>query len=241
MVLRARAWHDARAVDDGDEARFLADQKILDDDLRAGAAELASAQHAVQRGFGVCVARRNDHALARGEPVGLDHDRDFTRPHVVARGLVFRECAVSRRRNAMPSQEVLREGLRAFELCARGERTEALQAGCLEAIHDAADERYLGAHDRQLDPLGARELDQCREVVDRYRDVARLRFGGSAGIAGRHEHFRDARRLRELPGDRMLAPAAADDQDLHCSSPCRQWRKCRIPVKIIASPCSSAA
>ena len=49
VVLRARERHDARAVDDGDEARFLADEKILDDDRCAGVAELPLPQHAVER------------------------------------------------------------------------------------------------------------------------------------------------------------------------------------------------
>ena len=49
VVLRAREGHDARPVDDGDEARFLADEKLFDDDRCAGLAELPLPQHAVER------------------------------------------------------------------------------------------------------------------------------------------------------------------------------------------------
>src|SRR5213075_1297106 len=51
---------------------------------------------------------------------------------------------------------------------------------------------------------------------------------------GGHEDTRDPRRLRQAPGERVLAAAAADHQDLQC-------RKCRMPVNTIAMPCSSAA
>ena len=49
--------------------------------------------------------------------------------------------------------------------------------------------------------------------------TATLRAFGSVAVPalpGAHEHLADQRRLRELPGERVLAPAAADDQDFHC-------------------------
>ena len=39
--------------------------------------------------------------------------------------------------------------------------------------------------------------------------------GGRARVAGRDEHFADAGRLRELPGQRVFAAAVADDEDFH--------------------------
>ena len=84
------------------------------------------------------------------------------------------------------------------------------------------------------------------------------------------DHFGDARRLLEFPGQRMFAPAGTDDQNLHdertvyvsasswprigrdptpgtenvslfAVDAAHQWRKCRTPVNTIAMPCSSAA
>ena len=42
-----------------------------------------------------------------------------------------------------------------------------------------------------------------------------LGFARGAGVAGRDEHFADARRLREFPGQRVFAAAGADDQNFH--------------------------
>jgi len=49
------------------------------------------------------------------------------------------------------------------------------------------------------------------------RGVERHAFGllGDAGIAGRNEQFREQRRRRQLPGQRMLATAGADKKDIH--------------------------
>ena len=58
-----------------DEARFLAVEEFLDHDARAGVAEGIAAEHVVQRLLGFGQRHRDDHALAGGQAVGLDHDR----------------------------------------------------------------------------------------------------------------------------------------------------------------------
>ena len=62
--------------------------------------------------------------------------------------------------------------------------------------------------------LALRERD---ELGDR-RSTATLVSAGSRAVPalpGATNTLRDARRLRELPGQRVLAAAAADDQDVH--------------------------
>src|SRR6185295_11515013 len=66
-------------------------------------------------------------------------------------------------------------------------------------------------------------------------DVGHAVFECGAGIAGCDEHPGNARRLRELPCQRILAAAAAHDEEFH---QCRKWR---WPVKTIATPRASAA
>ena len=74
-----------RAVDHDDEARFLADETFLDHDARAGVAETVADEHRVDRGVRFCLRRRDDDALAGGEPIGLDHDRRAARVDVGVR------------------------------------------------------------------------------------------------------------------------------------------------------------
>src|SRR5262249_20176442 len=66
-------------------------------------------------------------------------------------------------------------------------------------------------------------------------DVAHPGLARRAGVARGNQHLADARLAGALPGERVLAASAADDQDLH------QWRKWRMAVNTIAMPCSSAA
>ena len=185
MVLRARERHDARTVDHGDEARFLADKKILDDDGRARLPELPLAQHAIERGFSLRERRRDDDALAGREPVRLDDDRRSFGGDVVTCCLEVRECPICRRRDLVPREKRLREGFRALELSAGGARAEALEAGRLEAIDDAADERQLGAYDGQSDALFLGRIDERREIGYCDRQIARFRFSSRARVAGR--------------------------------------------------------
>ena len=65
--------------------------------------------------------------------------------------------------------------------------------------------------------LLARERDEVGNR--RERDVGQLRLARGAGVAGRDEHLGHARRLRELPRERMLAAAAADDENVHAGEP----------------------
>ena len=73
MVLRAAERHDRRAVGQREEARFLAVHEFLDHHFGAGFAELA-AEHVGERGLGLGAGLGDDHALAGGEAVGLEHD-----------------------------------------------------------------------------------------------------------------------------------------------------------------------
>ena len=85
---KARLWSCAvpsgmrgRAVAEGEEARLLADEAFLDDELGAGRPERAS-EHGVDRRLGFGDARRDDDALAGGEAVRLDDDRRAPLAHI---------------------------------------------------------------------------------------------------------------------------------------------------------------
>ena len=69
---RRQRQHGA-SVDQSEEAHLLALEELLDDDLAAGGAETA-AEDVGDRGVGLVVRAGDDHALARGQPIGLDDD-----------------------------------------------------------------------------------------------------------------------------------------------------------------------
>ena len=100
VVLRGRERQHVAAVGHDDEARFLALEELLDDDHAARLAEGAR-EHVLGRADRLRGARGDDHALAGGEPVGLDDDRralcaDRRRVEGLAR-----ERGIARRRDAV--------------------------------------------------------------------------------------------------------------------------------------------
>ncbi len=74
----------------------------------------------------------------------------------------------------------------------------------------------------KIDRLRAARAARGRlELLGHHRDVAHFRLGGRAGVAGCHEHFGYPRRLRALPGQRVLATAGTHDQN---------FREMRLPL-----------
>ena len=200
------------AVDHHDEARLLAREEILDHHARAGRAHRVADEHRVDGRVGLLARRRDDDALACGQPVRLDDDRRAALGDVRVRGVRVGERPVLRGRQAVPRHERLREVLRALELRGRLRRSEDAQARRAERVDDAGRERRLGPHDGQADLLAAREVDEVGDRGD--RDVHERGIARGARVARRDEHARDARALRDLPRERMLPPAAADHEDV---------------------------
>ena len=92
---------------------------------------------------------------------------------------------------------------------------KARRPRCCELVHEAERERQLRPHDREVDLHRLGEVGQLDDVVDGDRDAGReLR---DARVAGRAEDVRDARRLRELPDECVLAPARTDHEESHAT------------------------
>src|SRR3989441_43261 len=121
----------------------------------------------------------------------------------------------ARRRDRVARHQVLRERLRALDGGRLGDRTEHREARVEEAIGEAGDERRLRPHHGEVDPLAPSERDETVERVGGERDAHRV--ARDAGVAGCREQRRDARALGDLPGERVLAAAPADDQHPHWS------------------------
>src|SRR5262249_10469143 len=79
-------------------------------------------------------------------------------------------------------------------------------------IGEARDERRLRPDHDQVDTLAPREVDERLVRVDADRDP--LRVAGDPRIAGRPHQRVGQRALGDLPGQRVLASAAADQENL---------------------------
>jgi hypothetical protein len=141
----------------------------------------------------------------------------------------------------VPGEEGLAEGLGTLELCCAGAGTEAAQALRFEVIDHACHERRFRAHDRQADVLAAHEIRERVEIHRVDGHVLHARIEGRAGIARGDVDAADARlsprpsRPKRVPGHRCRVPGPSSAR---CPA---QWRKCRMPVKTMAMPASSAA
>ena len=108
--------------------------------------------------------------------------------------------------NAMALQELFGEALALFEL-GRGLRgTESRPAAAGEFIHHAEGERQLRANHGEIRLQAGGERDD-RIKIFQVRGQA-LGVRGDAAIARRAIKLLDARRLPQLPYQRVLAPAA---------------------------------
>ena len=212
MVLRRRQRDRGLAVAQREERGFLADQAILDDDFPGRLAEPA-AEHHVDGGFGLGDGLGHHHAFAGGKPVGLDHDRRAFFAHVILGCACALEALISGGRNLVGLAQVLGEALGAFQPRRPFARTEGLDAGGFEIVDDAGAERHFRSDHDEIDLVCLAERDH-RPVVG---DIERHAFGllRDAGIAGRAIELVGERARRHLPGQRMLASAGTEDEDVH--------------------------
>ena len=100
------------------------------------------------------------------------------------------------------------------------EWAELVRRGELRPASTAPGRR--AADDDQADALRCRCAHQTIEVRGRDLQVACDALG--AGVAGGAEHLLHLRGRRDLPGQGVLAPAAAQDEDVHAligSAACR--------------------
>src|SRR6267378_417571 len=93
---------------------------------------------------------------------------------------------------------------------AGSEHREALVA---QAVGETGDQRHLRPHDDEVGALALGEPHDAVVVVDAHRHARRV--PRHAGIARRRHQTRQPGTLGELPAERVLAAAAADDENVH--------------------------
>ncbi|MDT4815202.1 hypothetical protein FQZ97_482260 [compost metagenome] len=229
VVLAGGHGQHVLAVDHDDEAGFLAVEELLDHHPRTGVTEGVAGEHVAHGVFGFVQGHGDDHALARGQAVGLDHDGRALLFQVGQRRLDFGEVLVVGGGDLVAGQEVLGEGLGALQLGRAGSGAEDGELAAAEQVDHAFHQRRFRADDGELHVLLG-EVGQLLQGQHVDGDVLALGFGSRAGVAGGDEDLLDARVLRDLPGEGVFATAAADDEYVH-GALLTQWRITRCVIR----------
>ena len=209
MVLRGFERNDVFSVAECDETDFFALEKLFDHQARTERAN---------RSFRLGAVLRDDHAFARREPVRFDHDGIV---ELSERGdaRVYRfHASEASGGNPQASHELLGVDLAAFKLRRILRRPDDLALGGAELVDHAGDQRNFRTDDGEIGIDGVRR----GEVVRGRQKLAEFRDPGIARCAVDLMTF-----LRQAPGDRVLAAAAADNENLHGTRTC-----CSLPRQV---------
>ena len=144
VVLGRSQRHDVFAVAKREQRELLAVQELLHDDLRL--AESALGEKDVHGIACLAFGCADDHALARGQAVGLEHERVLGLDELLERMLRVTKDLVRRGGHASVRHQLFCVDLRPLQTGRLGGRAEGGDAGALERIHGARDERRFGSH-----------------------------------------------------------------------------------------------
>jgi hypothetical protein len=213
VVLRRRERDGARAVGDEEERELLAAHVLLDQHLGPGRAEAVADEHVVDRLLGLRQRRGDHHPLAGCEPRGLHHHgrAERTRRRTGRRRVGVARRA--RRRDPRVQEELLGERLARLQPRGRPRRPEHREAARAERVDHPGGERRFRADDRERRAFGQGERDERVDVAGRDRHAPAER--GDPRVAGRGDQFDVGALAAQLPRERVLAPAAADQEDFH--------------------------
>jgi hypothetical protein len=217
VVLRRNERRHVLAVAEAEEADLVALEEFLQNDLRLRLAQQRAGEDALG-GLQSRLARlADDDALARVQPVGLDHNGRMEELNgFFDFGLAFANH-VARGGNLVPLQEALGEALAGFQHGCRARRPEDAQALGLQGVHNAQRKRHFRPHDRQPRLLGLGQLDHGLHALQIHRNAARNLT--DAAVARRAHHFRDLFAAFHSPGQRVLPAPRPQNQNLHCTAP----------------------
>ena len=215
VVLRADQGDRLTAADHREEGRLLAIQEILDDDFGARGAERRVDHHVVHGVQGGLYVHRDNDAFARGESIRLDDDGRTLFLYVGLGRLGVGEALVLGGGDVILSEEILEETLGALEPGGVLGGSEARDVGSDEGVGDAVDEGRLGTDHHEADVVVLAELDDSGVIgVLDVHDLNAV-LDDDARVAGRAVELAAGGALLEAPAQGVLAPAAADDEDVH--------------------------
>ena len=138
--------------------------------------------------------------------------------NVVERRFDLGKNGIGGGRDSVPCEKVLGERLASLKLCRACGRPEAGETVLSEMVNDARYQRRFRPHDGQHTVLRLGKLRQPLDIHGVKRHVLKLRLLCGPRVTGCDEHLGNRVGLCELPGQRVLAAAAADHQNVHLAS-----------------------
>ena len=215
VVLRRRQRHEGGAVGKHEVRGLLPRQEFFQDDPLAGRAEPPVDHRRTNRRFRHRTILGDHDAFACGQAVGLDDDgiAELASCNPGERRVGRVTDPEARRRHPVSRHEGLRERFARFQLRRRRGRTDDRTAFGCENIDNAAAERHFGPDDGDIDILAHGDGEQVGRVGRVGRDAPR--DSGYTRVPGCAQDLGDGTFTRQLPRKRVLACAAADDENSH--------------------------
>ena len=196
----ARAATHVLAVAERQQRELLAVEELLEHDL--GGAEAPLDEEGLDRLARLGLVGADDHALARGQPVGLEHRRVGDAGELLER--LARGCAAPRAPAVGTPASAISSLAWTFEPSSRAASArgpEGRHAGGLERVDEPVDQRRLGPDDDQVAALAVGGGDDRRRSSPAV--VEQPGVGGDPGVAGRAEQL--AARRAERASARTIA------------------------------------
>ena len=210
VVLRRRHRYRALTVAQREQGELLAHEELLEHDLRPAEAQLGE-ELLYGRARGGLVGA-DDHALAGGQRVGLEHGRIRRTRDVVERLTPRAKHRVRGGRHPELAHQLLRIALGALDPRGGGRGPEGTHAVRGQRVHHPGDQWHLRPHRHQVHLPVAGGPDDRVHVVDAHVEALDL-VSGDPGVAGRAHHFRLLPAAQERAHQRVLAPPGADYED----------------------------
>ena len=213
------------AVAQSDHAGLDTQEQPLDDHAPPALSETPLFDQVSDAGLDFSQRHTDAHALARGQAIGLDDDRQADHLGIGHGRFNGSEGGAHCHRHTGRAAYLACEGLAALDSCGRSSRSKAWNAGGRESVGQPMNQRCFGPDNHQVDCLGQGKGDDPFVVIEGdggadLGDVAHQRIAGS-------DDDRSTPIARQLPAEGMLPRPGADHEHpygAHAARPIRPRR-----------------
>ena len=171
VVAGGDHWGNVFTVHEREHADFLTLQELLHKHPVPGRAERLLLHAQAHGRKGLVAGLADNHALARCQAIGFDHDRYIAAPCVLDRLVQGLECGGCPGGDVVAKHQVLGESLAALDPGRAPGRAEDGEPGVLKPVDDAFGQRCFRTDDRQIDAVCTGVSCQAIDVTGTDADV----------------------------------------------------------------------